>query len=73
LKKLPSVMLTHICGTNSHNQRAKGQPGVGVVKFFPTPTRQFENPSDSIALEKGSIVFSNNITAHNYRCFGYKT
>jgi len=32
--KLPSVTLKHVCGTNSHNRRAKGQPGVGVVKIF---------------------------------------
>jgi len=31
---LPSVMLTHVCGTNSHNWWAKGLPGVGVVKIF---------------------------------------
>jgi len=30
--KLPSVKLTHVCGTNSHNRRAKRQPG--VVKSF---------------------------------------
>ena len=34
LLKLSSVTLTHICGTNSHNRRAKGQPRVGVVKIF---------------------------------------
>jgi len=33
---LPSVTLTHVCGTNSHNWWAKGLPGVGVgvVKIF---------------------------------------
>ena len=34
LLKLPRVMLANICGTNSHNRREKGQPGVGVVKIF---------------------------------------
>ena len=34
LLKLPSVTLTHVCGTNSHNWWAKGLPGVGVVKIF---------------------------------------
>jgi len=34
LLKLPSVSLTHVCGTNSHNWWAKGLPGVGVVKIF---------------------------------------
>ena len=36
LLKLPSVTLANICGTNSNNRRAKGQPGVGigVVKIF---------------------------------------
>ena len=34
LLKLPSVTLANICGTNSHNGRAKGQPGVGVIKIF---------------------------------------
>ena len=32
LLKLPSVMLTHVCGTN--NWWAKGLPGVGVVNIF---------------------------------------
>ena len=32
--KLPRVTLKHVCGTNSHNRRAKGQPRVGVVKIF---------------------------------------
>jgi len=31
---LPSVTLSHVCGTNSHNRWAKGLPGVGVVKIF---------------------------------------
>jgi len=33
---LPSVTLTHVCGTNSHDWWAKGLPGVGVgvVKIF---------------------------------------
>jgi len=31
---LPSVTLTHVCGTNSHNWWAKGLPGVGVVQIF---------------------------------------
>jgi len=34
LPKLPSVTLTHVCGTNSHNWWAKGLPGVGVAKIF---------------------------------------
>jgi len=34
LLKLPSVTLTHVCGTNSHNWWTKGLPGVGVVKIF---------------------------------------
>jgi len=34
LLKLLSVTLANICGTNSHNRRAKGQPGVGVVKIL---------------------------------------
>jgi len=34
LLKLPSVTLTHVCGTNSHNWWAKGLPGIGVVKIF---------------------------------------
>ena len=35
LLKLPlSATHSHVCGTNSHNRRAKGQPGVGVVKLF---------------------------------------
>ena len=34
LLKLPSVTLTHVCGTNSHNWWAKGLSGVGVVKIF---------------------------------------
>ena len=34
LLKLPSMKLTHVCGTNSHNWWAKGLPGVGVVKIF---------------------------------------
>jgi len=34
LLKLPSVTLANICDTNSHNRRAKGQPGVGIVKIF---------------------------------------
>ena len=36
LLKLPSVTLTHVCGTNSRNWWAKGLPGirVGVVKIF---------------------------------------
>ena len=34
LLKMPSVTLTHVCGTNSHNWWAKGVPGVGVVKIF---------------------------------------
>jgi len=32
--KFPSVTLTHMCGTYSHNWWAKGLPGVGVVKIF---------------------------------------
>jgi len=31
---LPSVTLTHVCDTNSHNWWAKGLPGVRVVKIF---------------------------------------
>jgi len=34
LLKLPSVTLTHVCCTNSHNWWAKGLPGVGAVKIF---------------------------------------
>ena len=34
LLKLPSVTLTHVCGTNSHNWWAKGMRRVGVVKIF---------------------------------------
>ena len=34
LLKLPSVTLTHVCGTNSRNWWAKGLVGVGVVKIF---------------------------------------
>jgi len=34
LLKLPSVTISHVCGANSHNRRAKGLPGVGVVKIF---------------------------------------
>jgi len=32
--KLPSVMLAHVCGTNSYNRPAKCQPRVGVVEIF---------------------------------------
>ena len=32
--KLPGVTLAHICGANSHNRRAKDQPGVGIFKIF---------------------------------------
>jgi len=46
LLKLPSVTLTRVCGTNSHNWWTKGLPGVGVLKFFATPTPQVENPSE---------------------------
>ena len=49
LLKLPSVTLTHVCGTNSHNRRAKGQPGVGVVKIF--------CDSDSTALVITKVFF----------------
>ena len=41
LLKLPSVTLTHVCGTNSHNWWAKRLPGVGVVKIF------YDSHSDS--------------------------
>ena len=34
LLKLPRVMLTNVCGTNSHNWWAKGLREVGVVKIF---------------------------------------
>jgi len=34
--KLPSVMLMHACGTNSHNWGAKGQPGVGEIYSDPS-------------------------------------
>jgi len=34
LLKLPSVTLTHVCGTDSHNWWGKVLPGVGVVKIF---------------------------------------
>ena len=34
LLKLPSVTLTHVCDTHSHNWWAKGLPGVGAVKIF---------------------------------------
>ena len=40
LLKLPSVTLTHVCGTNSHNWWPKGLPGVGVAKFSTTLTPQ---------------------------------
>ena len=41
LLKLPSVTLTHVCDTSSHNWWAKGLPGVGVVKIF------YDSDSDS--------------------------
>jgi len=41
LLKLPSLTLTHVCGTNSHNWWAKGLPGVGVVTIF------YDSDSDS--------------------------
>jgi len=41
LPKLPSVTLTHVFGTNSHNWWAKGLPGVRVVKIF------YDSDSDS--------------------------
>jgi len=34
LLKLPSVTLTHVCGTNNHDWWAKGLPGVWVVKIL---------------------------------------
>jgi len=48
LLKLPSVTLTHICRTNSHNWWAKGLPGVGVVKIcYDSDSSGWKNPSDS--------------------------
>ena len=64
LLKLPSVTLTHVCDTNSHNWWAKGLPGVGVVKiFFDSDSassgwksfRLFD--SDSTALIAAMILF----------------
>jgi len=50
-------MLTHVCGTNSHNWWAKGLPGVGVVKIFCDSDslgwksfRLLDSDSDSTAL-----------------------
>jgi len=60
LLKLPSVTLTHVCGTNSHNWLAKGLPEVGVVKVFcdsdslgwkSLRLRLLDSDSDSTALD----------------------
>ena len=57
LLKLPSVTLTHVCGTKSHSWWAKGLPGVGVVTIFYDSDssgwksfRLLDSDSDSTAL-----------------------
>jgi len=56
LLKLPSVTLTHVCGTNNHNWWAKGLPGVGAVKIF------CDSDSDSLGWKSFRLLDSDSST-----------
>ena len=66
--KLPSVTLTHVCGTNSHNWWATGLPGVGVVKIF------CDSESDSLGWKSFRLLDSDSTTLWSTPCcFVYQT
>jgi len=54
------VTLANICGTNSHNRRAKGQPGVGVVKIF------CDSDSDSSGLKSFRLLDSDSTALDSF-------